>query len=56
MPGRDLGPSPIRNSEFTPPHESLSSEIRNHGRKVIKFRGNDFRKEAAQHRVFTRRA
>ncbi len=32
------------------------SEIRNHGRKVIKFRWNDFRKEAAKHRVFTRPA
>ncbi len=32
------------------------SEMRNHGRKVVKFRGNDFSKEAAQHRVFTRRA
>ena len=32
------------------------SEIRNYGRKLIKFRGNDFSEEAAKHRVFTRRA
>ncbi len=32
------------------------SEIWNHGRKVIKFRGNDFSKEAAERRIFTRRA
>jgi hypothetical protein len=32
------------------------SEIKNHGRKVIRFRGNDFTKAAAEHRVFTRQA
>ena len=32
------------------------SEFRNHGRKVIKFRGNDLGKVAVENRVFTRRA
>ena len=32
------------------------SEIQNHGREPIKFRGDDFSKAAAEHRVFTRRA
>jgi len=32
------------------------SEIKNHGRKLIKFRGNDFSKAAAENRVFTRQA
>ena len=32
------------------------SEIQNHGRKLIKFRGNDFSKAAAERRVFARRA
>ena len=32
------------------------SEIQNHGRKVIKFRGNDFGKIAVENRGFTRRA
>jgi hypothetical protein len=32
------------------------SEIRNYGRKVIKFRGNDCAKAAVEQRVFTRRA
>ena len=31
------------------------SEIQNHGRKLIKLRGNDFSKAAAEHRIFTRR-
>ena len=32
------------------------SEIKNHGRKLIKFRGNDFSKSLAEQRVFTRQA
>ena len=32
------------------------SEIKNHGRKLIKFRGNDFSKSVAEQRVFTRLA
>ena len=32
------------------------TEIQNHGRKLIKFRGNDFSRAAAEHQVFTRQA
>ena len=32
------------------------SEIKNHGRKLIKFRGNDLGKKTAENQVFSRRA
>ncbi len=52
----------LKNAPISPEKPALrtrsanGSEIQNYGRKVINFRGNDFSKEVAEHRVFTRRA
>ncbi len=35
-------------------YAASGSEIKNHGRKLIKFRGDDFSKALAESRVFTR--